>query len=145
MEKKALKILDATTRLFLRDGIKKVTMDEIAESAKASKMTVYKYFSDKDTLYLHVGRQILQAHAAQLAAVAASRATVYQKFGAALDCIASFADGGRFALCGELAAYNPALDAEWADHRGQSENGSDVEDVGADDIANRDAGVPGER
>jgi AcrR family transcriptional regulator len=114
MEKKAQKILDATTILFLRDGIKKATMDEIARSAKVSKMTVYKYFADKDTLYLYVGRQMLAQHAAELAAVAALQTTVFQKFSAALGSISAFADSGKFALCEELAAYNHALDEEWA-------------------------------
>ena len=51
MNKKENKILNTTINLFIRDGIKKVTMDDIAEYAKSSKVTVYKYFVDKDTLY----------------------------------------------------------------------------------------------
>ncbi len=117
VHKKAEKILEATTLLFLRVGVKKTTMDEIADAAKASKVTVYKYFADKDTLYLHVGKRMLTDHAAELRAVAASQATVFQKFGAALDSISTFADSGRFALCAELAAYNHTLDAELARYR----------------------------
>ena len=114
MNKKAKKILDATTLLFLRDGVKKVTMDEIAESAKASKVTIYKYFQDKDTLYLEVGKHILAEYAARLRAVAASRDPLTDKYYAALDSISAFADSGKFALCGELAAYNHAVDTELA-------------------------------
>jgi AcrR family transcriptional regulator len=117
VHKKAQKILDATALLFLRDGVKKVTMDEIAESAKASKVTIYKYFADKDALYLEVGRQMLTRHAAELAAIAASEGTVFQKFSAALQSISAFADGGAFSLCGELAAYNHVLDGVWAWYR----------------------------
>ena len=114
MNKKAQKILETTTRLFLRDGVKKITMDEIAEAAKASKVTIYKYFADKDTLYLHVGRAITAAYAAQLRAVAASQEPLTTKLRAALDSIAAFSDSGKYALCGELAAYNHAVEAELA-------------------------------
>ena len=114
MNKKAQKILDTTTRLFLRDGVKKVTMDEIAGAAKASKVTVYKYFADKDTLYLHVGRAIAAEYAAQLRAVTASREPLVAKLRAAVDSIAAFSDSGNYALCGELAAYNHAVETELA-------------------------------
>lgn len=117
MNKKAEKILEATTLLFLRGGVKKTTMDEIAEAARVSKVTVYKYFADKDTLYLHVGRRMLADHAAALRTVAASQATVFEKFSAALDAVSTFADCGKFALCAELAACNHALDAELARYR----------------------------
>ncbi len=117
MHKKAQKILDTTVRLLLRDGVKKTTMDDIAESASVSKVTVYKYFTDKDTLYLEVGKTILAEHSAQLSAIAALRAPLFAKFGAALECISAFADSGKFALCGELAACNPAVDTELARHR----------------------------
>ena len=37
MNKKAKKILNSTIRLFIRDGVKKITMDDIAENSNASK------------------------------------------------------------------------------------------------------------
>ena len=114
MNKKAQRILDATVLLFLRDGVKKVTMDEIAESAKASKVTIYKYFSDKDTLYLEVGKHILSRQAGLLEDVAALPQSLTAKFHAALEVVSAFTDSGKFALCGELAAYNPSVDAELA-------------------------------
>jgi AcrR family transcriptional regulator len=117
MNKKALKILDATTLLFLRNGVKKVTMDEIAESAKTSKVTIYKYFLDKDTLYLHVGRHILARYIERMNAAAALQKPLMDKLCAAMDCIAAFADGGEYDLCTELAAYNHAVDAEFAAYR----------------------------
>jgi AcrR family transcriptional regulator len=52
MNIKAEKILNTTIKLFIHEGVKKTTMDEIAEKANVSKVTIYKYFIDKDTLYL---------------------------------------------------------------------------------------------
>ena len=58
MNKKADKILDTTIRLFIRDGIRKITMDDIAENSHVSKVTIYKYFVDKDSLYFEVSKHI---------------------------------------------------------------------------------------
>ena len=44
-------ILDAATTLFLRNGYLGTSMDEIAALAKVSKQTVYKAFSDKESLF----------------------------------------------------------------------------------------------
>jgi AcrR family transcriptional regulator len=44
-------ILDAAATLFLRDGYRATSMDEIAASAAVSKQTVYKQFADKETLF----------------------------------------------------------------------------------------------
>ncbi len=122
MTAKAQKILDTSIRLFLRDGVKKVTMDEIAEAAKASKVTIYKYFTDKDTLYLHAGRHMLEEHMRALAAAAAPGAPLRHRFYAALDAVSAFADDGMFALCRELAEYNHAVDAELAAYRQASQD-----------------------
>jgi TetR/AcrR family transcriptional repressor of mexJK operon len=47
-------ILDAATRLFLRDGFRGTTMDAIAAEAGVSKQTVYKHFADKRQLFSEI-------------------------------------------------------------------------------------------
>jgi TetR/AcrR family transcriptional regulator, mexJK operon transcriptional repressor len=44
-------ILDAATTLFLRNGYRGTSMDEIAALARVSKQTVYKHFADKERLF----------------------------------------------------------------------------------------------
>jgi AcrR family transcriptional regulator len=44
------RILDAAARLFYRSGIRMVSVDEIAETASVTKVTVYKHFRSKDNL-----------------------------------------------------------------------------------------------
>jgi AcrR family transcriptional regulator len=43
-------ILEAAERTFERFGVAKTTMDDIAKEANISRPTVYRYFSDRDTL-----------------------------------------------------------------------------------------------
>jgi AcrR family transcriptional regulator len=44
------KILDKSHELFVKNGIRSVTMDEIAQSLGMSKRTIYEQFQDKKTL-----------------------------------------------------------------------------------------------
>ena len=44
-------ILEAATTLFLRNGYRGTSMDEIAALAAVSKQTVYKHFADKERLF----------------------------------------------------------------------------------------------
>jgi len=44
------RILDAAARLFYRRGIRTVSVDQVAEAASVTKVTVYKHFRSKDNL-----------------------------------------------------------------------------------------------
>lgn len=113
MNKKADKILNTTVRLFIRDGIKKITMDDIAENSNVSKVTIYKYFVDKDSLYLEVGRHIFSNYTEQLKSAIASGEALIKKLYDFLDIISDFTNSGKFELCRELAKYNNAIEAEY--------------------------------
>ena len=56
---KRLQIIDAATNLFLKFGVKRVTIEEICQSAKVSKMTFYKYFCNKTELAEYIIFSIL--------------------------------------------------------------------------------------
>jgi TetR/AcrR family transcriptional regulator, mexJK operon transcriptional repressor len=47
-------ILEAATTLFLRNGYRGTSMDEIAALAAVSKQTVYKHFADKERLFSEI-------------------------------------------------------------------------------------------
>jgi TetR/AcrR family transcriptional regulator, mexJK operon transcriptional repressor len=47
-------ILGAATTLFLRNGYRGTSMDEIAALARVSKQTVYKHFADKESLFSEI-------------------------------------------------------------------------------------------
>jgi TetR/AcrR family transcriptional regulator, mexJK operon transcriptional repressor len=44
-------IMEAATTLFLRDGYRSTSMDQVAADAAVSKQTVYKQFADKEQLF----------------------------------------------------------------------------------------------
>jgi AcrR family transcriptional regulator len=47
-------ILDAARELFLKNGVDKTSMDEIAKEADYSKSTIYVYFKSKDDILNHL-------------------------------------------------------------------------------------------
>lgn len=53
-QKKVNTILEQASRLFVRHGFVKVTMESVAQYANVSKVTLYKYFNDKQSLYEHI-------------------------------------------------------------------------------------------
>src|SRR5215218_10954677 len=52
--RKRAAILQAATTLFLRNGYRGTSMDEIAALAGVSKQTVYKHFADKERLFTEI-------------------------------------------------------------------------------------------
>jgi TetR/AcrR family transcriptional repressor of mexJK operon len=47
-------IMEAATALFLRDGYRNTSMDQVAADAVVSKQTVYKHFADKEKLFREI-------------------------------------------------------------------------------------------
>ena len=50
MEEKAVEIIQKSVSLFMKYGIKSVTMDDVAKELMISKKTLYKYFKNKNEL-----------------------------------------------------------------------------------------------
>jgi len=50
MDKKRNELIDKSAMIFLRHGIRSVTMDDLARGLGVSKKTLYNYFKDKDDL-----------------------------------------------------------------------------------------------
>lgn len=72
-EQKRRAILEAATSLFLRNGFRGTSMDEIASLAAVSKQTVYKQFADKESLF----REIIRGASANSDAVVAFIASAF--------------------------------------------------------------------
>lgn len=51
-EKKYIRLMEKAEELFVSLGYKAVSMDQIAEAAGISKMTIYRYFPSKEELFI---------------------------------------------------------------------------------------------
>lgn len=50
-------VLDGASKIFMRDGFERASVDDIAREAAVSKATIYAYFPDKQLLFLEVARR----------------------------------------------------------------------------------------
>lgn len=60
MDKKKLDIIERSSLIFLKYGIKSVTMDDLANHLGVSKKTIYKYFEDKNDLIITIIKRTLE-------------------------------------------------------------------------------------
>lgn len=58
MDDKLKNILEAAHKLFMRNGIKSMTMDDVATQLHMSKKTLYEHFTDKNDLVTRVVKYI---------------------------------------------------------------------------------------
>ncbi len=54
------KILKGAEELFMRYGVRSISMDDIARHLSVSKKTLYQHFADKDDLVLNITRHMLE-------------------------------------------------------------------------------------
>lgn len=60
LPKKQIHILESADRLFMKFGVRKVTIDEVCNEAKVSKMTFYKYFNNKKHLVKSMLKELME-------------------------------------------------------------------------------------
>ena len=58
--KKCQQIISSGEKLFIRHGIKRISVKEICNTAGVSKMTFYKYFDNKVDLALHIIKEMMK-------------------------------------------------------------------------------------
>jgi AcrR family transcriptional regulator len=113
LTKKAVKIIKTTIKLFLKEGVGRSTMDDIAAYCNVSKVTIYKYFSDKDTLYFEVGKAILSDSLEDFKKIETSKGPLKKKLYEFLAAVTEFKDTGKWDLCLEISKYNNDFSDEY--------------------------------
>jgi AcrR family transcriptional regulator len=80
--------LDAAAALVAEHGLRAVTMQQIAERAGIGRATLYKYFSDVESILLAWHERHVHAHLAQLAALAHQPGSAVDRLAAVLEAYA---------------------------------------------------------
>jgi AcrR family transcriptional regulator len=79
-EAKKRKIQHCALELFNEYGFDKVTLEEIARKASVSRVTVYKYFVDKDNLYLEILKNLALQTTEEIEKIVKNNLPFSQKF-----------------------------------------------------------------
>lgn len=98
VEEQKLKYLNQILSLFMKYGIKSVTMDDISKELGISKKTLYKYFKDKDAIVFNLMRIDIEEKVETLDSLVASSENAIEETYAFSDVIIE-----------KLKAVNPAL------------------------------------
>lgn len=56
------RLIETAEKLFIENGYKNISMDEIAQKANISKVTIYKYFESKENLFIKIALEITKKH-----------------------------------------------------------------------------------
>ena len=111
---KKQRIIEATAALFLQQGVRKTAMEDIAAHARVSKVTVYKYFGDKDGILNAVccwlTERCLQTLVAQTEAGLDTAACLISF----TQVLSDFIRSGEQALCSQLGAITNLSAAHYA-------------------------------
>jgi AcrR family transcriptional regulator len=84
--KKRVRILDAALSLFLRYGVKRTSIDDVAREAGIAKGTVYLYFDSKIALFAAVADRLCAETLAEAQEIIAKSKPVIDRIVAFLDC-----------------------------------------------------------
>lgn len=106
-EKKEL-IIESARELFARFGMKKTTMDEIAESCFMSKATLYYYFENKEDIFKSVINKELEIFKNKIKETLSKEASPQDKLKAFIVA--------RFTHLKEIANYYSTIKDEYLEH-----------------------------
>lgn len=88
-------ILETTARLVQRDGLRAVTMSQIAEEVRIGRATLYKYYPDVETILRAWHEREIAGHLEALSGIAAGNASAVERLRAVLSAFASITRSSR--------------------------------------------------
>lgn len=80
------RIINGSGELFLRSGIKSITMDDIARNLGISKKTIYQHFADKNELVIATVKSKLLQDEQQMKQIVSSSANVIEQLYSMAKC-----------------------------------------------------------
>jgi AcrR family transcriptional regulator len=103
--------------LFLKYGVRSVSMDDIARHLSVSKKTLYQYFVDKDEIVTQVAQSHLKQYTAQFDGIAAAAKNALDELMRINTCMRKTMQGMNPTLLFDLKKYHVNAWDMWMDHR----------------------------
>ncbi|MES2730404.1 MAG: TetR/AcrR family transcriptional regulator [Bacteroidota bacterium] len=101
------RILEASEELFLKYGVKSITMDEIARHLAISKKTIYQFYQDKDEIVSLVIKQHLERNQESMCQAFASSDDAVDESLQAYERMKSIMANSNPSLLFDLKKYHP--------------------------------------
>ncbi|HCM78041.1 MAG TPA: TetR/AcrR family transcriptional regulator [Cytophagales bacterium] len=111
------KILKGAEELFMRYGIRSVSMDNISSHIGASKKTLYQYFKDKDEMVYSVAEAHITRDIADMNAVASKAKDAIEEIVMMSSCLRENLRNMNPSLLFDLQKYHHQAWNLWVDHK----------------------------
>ncbi len=103
MKDKEIKILNSAIEILLHADIEHITMDDLAKYTNSSKITIYKYFNSKDSLFYAIGMHIIENDILSFAEITESNLELGKKLELIIKHITDFTDYRYYDLCKKIS------------------------------------------
>lgn len=111
------KILKGAEELFMRYGIRSVSMDNIASHLGVSKKTLYQYFKDKDEMVLSVAEEHINRDKIDLEEIAGSAKNAIEEMVKLSSCLRENFRDMNPSLLFDLQKYHHKAWEVWLNHK----------------------------
>lgn len=111
------KILEGSEALFMRYGVRSVSMDDIARHLSVSKKTLYQHFVDKDDLVFKMSEVYLEKSFKQYDQIERSSKNSLDELSKISVCMKVEMENLNSSLLFDLQKYHPKAWSLWNDHK----------------------------
>ena len=113
------KILKGAMELFMKYGVRSVSMDDIARHLSVSKKTIYHYFADKDDVVTLVAKDHLEKSRGEFEGIRGGSKNAIDELVRISGCIKQEMQGLNPSLLFDLKKYHSNAWQEWINHKNQ--------------------------
>jgi AcrR family transcriptional regulator len=111
------KILAGVETLFMKYGIRSVSMDDIARHLGISKKTLYQHFADKDELVMHMSQLHLDRDLQEYSHIASTSKNAVEELNRISHCLKRDFEDMNPSLLFDLQKYHPRAWGLWQDFK----------------------------
>ncbi|MBS1486885.1 MAG: TetR/AcrR family transcriptional regulator [Bacteroidetes bacterium] len=111
------KILEGSEKLFMKYGVRSITMDDIARHLSVSKKTLYQYFVDKDELVMMVSKKYMAANKARHDEMVKTSENAIDELHKLSVCMRESLGAINAPLLFDIQKYHPKAWSIWQTHK----------------------------
>jgi len=111
------KILNGAAELFLRYGVRSISMDDIARHLSVSKKTLYQHFEDKEDLVTQSFENFIERNKKQYESLTQRAANAIDELAKISICLRRDMTETNHSLLFDLQKYHPKAWSVWIEHK----------------------------
>lgn len=111
------KILKGSEELFMKYGVRSISMDDIARHLSVSKKTLYQHFTDKEEIITQVCQNHLDRNTNQMEGLREEAENAIEELAKISVCIKKNMEEMNPSLLFDLQKYHPKAWAVWMEHK----------------------------